>query len=131
MTRAAESRLHGRRTLRLTKPLRDRIHAGHPWIYDRAVAPIPPDVVAGDVVTIADDEGEIALAFADPGSPIRARILAPPGTRLEGQEVLAERARHELLATGLRLNGERVVGLDQPDSARTQLEVAIGRELFA
>ncbi|MBC7974448.1 MAG: hypothetical protein H7138_05635, partial [Myxococcales bacterium] len=72
-----------RATLRLTKPLRDRIAAGHPWVYDRALAPIPAEVAAGDVVTIADGEGEIALAFADPSSPIRARILAPPGTRLD------------------------------------------------
>src|SRR6185369_13069709 len=102
----------GRRTLRLTKPLRERILAGHPWVYDRALAAIPPEVAAGDLVTIADGEGEIALAFADPESPIRARVLAPPGTRLDAawtrgraEAAAIRRARDPLLAgcTGRRL----------------------------
>ena len=102
----------GRRTLRLTKPLRERILAGHPWVYDRALAVIPPEVAAGDVVMIADGEGEIALAFADPESPIRARIVAPPGTRLDAawtrgraEAAAARRSRDPLLAdcTGRRL----------------------------
>jgi len=100
------------RTIRLTKPLRDRIRAGHPWIYDRAVAAMPGDVAPGDLLTIADAEGEVALAFADPESPIRARILASPGTRLDAawvhgraQAAAARRARDPLLAgcTGRRL----------------------------
>jgi len=102
----------GRRTLRLTKPLRERIVAGHPWIYDRALAAVPPEVAAGDVVTIADAEGDVALAFADPESPIRARVLAPPGTRLDAawtrgraEAAAARRSRDPLLAgcTGRRL----------------------------
>lgn len=96
----------------LTKPLRERIRAGHPWVYDRALSALPRDVVAGDVVTIADAEGEVALAFADPGSPIRARVVAPPGTRLDAawargrtEAAAARRARDPLLAgcTGRRL----------------------------
>jgi 23S rRNA (cytosine1962-C5)-methyltransferase len=99
-------------TLRLTKPLRDRILAGHPWIYDRALAPLPRELVAGDVVTIADADGDVALAFADPGSPICARVLALPGTRLDAawtrdraEAAAAHRSRDPLLAgcTGRRL----------------------------
>jgi 23S rRNA (cytosine1962-C5)-methyltransferase len=99
-------------TIQLTKPLRDRIRAGHPWIYDRALAAMPRDVAPGDVLTVADAEGEIALAFADPGSPIRARILAPPGSRLDpawardrAEAAAARRIRDPLLAgcTGRRL----------------------------
>jgi 23S rRNA (cytosine1962-C5)-methyltransferase len=99
-------------TLRLTKPLRDRILAGHPWLYDRAIGAMPAGVAPGDVVTIADAEGEIALAFADPGSPIRARILALPGARLDAawargraEAAAARRTRDPLLAgcTGRRL----------------------------
>ncbi len=102
----------GRRTIRLTKPLRDRIRAGHPWIYDRALAAMPGDVAPGDLITIADAEGEVALALADPESPIRARILAPPGTRLDdawaagrAEAAAARRTRDPLLAgcTGRRL----------------------------
>src|SRR5215510_3666213 len=101
-----------RPAVRLTKPLRDRIRAGHPWIYDRALAPLPRHVATGDVVTIVDAEGEIALAFADPGSPIRARVVAPPGTPLDpawtrrlAEAAAARRTRDPLLAgcTGRRL----------------------------
>jgi 23S rRNA (cytosine1962-C5)-methyltransferase len=100
------------RRVQLVKPLRERIRAGHPWIYDRALAALPRDVAAGEVVVIADDEGEIALAFADPGSPIRARIVAPPDARLDAawlrgraEVAAARRARDPLLAgcTGRRL----------------------------
>lgn len=109
--RLAASGPHGL-TVQLTKPLRDRIRAGHPWIYDRALAAMPRDVAPGDVLTVADAEGEVALAFADPESPIRARILAPPGTRLDAawvrdraEAAAARRIRDPLLAgcTGRRL----------------------------
>jgi len=69
---------------RLTKPLRARIREGHPWIYDRALAPSPRGVVAGDLVEIVDDDGPVAIAYADPGSPIRARVLGAPGEALDG-----------------------------------------------
>ncbi|TMQ09989.1 MAG: class I SAM-dependent rRNA methyltransferase [Deltaproteobacteria bacterium] len=99
-------------TVRLTKPLRDRIRAGHPWIYDRALAALPPGLAAGDVIALADPQGELALAFADPDSPIRARVLAPPGTPLDpawaagrAEAAAARRRRDPLLAgcTGRRL----------------------------
>ena len=98
--------------LQLIKPLRDRIRAGHPWLYDRALAPLPSSIVPGELVTIADAEGEIALAFADPASAIRARLLAEPGTRLDAAWTLARaeaaaarRTRDPVLAgcTGRRL----------------------------
>jgi 23S rRNA (cytosine1962-C5)-methyltransferase len=101
-----------RRTIRLVKPLRDRIRAGHPWIYDRALAALPREVGPGDVVSVADPDGEVALAFADPDSPIRARILAPPGTQLDAawlrgraEAAAARRTRDPLLTgcTGRRL----------------------------
>jgi 23S rRNA G2069 N7-methylase RlmK/C1962 C5-methylase RlmI len=69
-----------RRTARLIKPLRERIRAGHPWIYDRALAALPREVAAGEVVTVVDDEGDVALALADPDSPIRARQNAAAAT---------------------------------------------------
>jgi 23S rRNA (cytosine1962-C5)-methyltransferase len=100
------------RVVELTKPLRERIRAGHPWVYDRALAALPRDVVAGDLLTLTDAEGDVAVAFADPGSPIRARVLAPPGTRLDAawlrgraETAAARRTRDPLLAgcTGRRL----------------------------
>lgn len=59
---------------RVTKPLRDRVGAGHPWIYDRALGP-PGDVRAGELVTLVDERGPLATALADPTSPLRARVL--------------------------------------------------------
>jgi len=96
---------------RLTKPLRARIRAGHPWIYDRALAP-PRGLTAGDLVTLVDDEGPVAIALADPGSPIRARVLDVPGAtidaswvRARAESAAARRTRDPLLVgcTGRRL----------------------------
>lgn len=97
---------------RLTKPLRARIREGHPWIYDRALAPVPRQLAAGDLVTIVDDDGPVALAFADPTSPIRARVLGAPDEEIAGgwrgarvQAAAARRARDPLLVgcTGRRI----------------------------
>jgi len=60
--------------LRLAKPLRDAIEAGHPWIYDRAVASTPR-AEPGALATLVDDRGAIATVMLDPASPIRARVL--------------------------------------------------------
>ncbi len=97
--------------LRVTKPLRDAIRAGHPWVYDRALAPVK-SVGPGDVVTLVDDKGPLATAFVDPTSPIRARILDEPGAACDGawagaraEAAAARRARDPLLVgcTGRRL----------------------------
>lgn len=96
---------------RLTKPLRARIRAGHPWIYDRALAP-PRGITAGAIVTLVDDDGPVATALADPGSPIRARVLDVPGAVIDAawvrgrtEAAAARRARDPLLVgcTGRRL----------------------------
>lgn len=63
------------KTWRLTKPLRKGILGGHPWIYDRALAPPSGALKPGELVTIVDEAGPIATAIADPESPIRARVL--------------------------------------------------------
>jgi len=98
--------------LRLGKPLRERIAAGHPWVYDRALA-VPRGLAAGDVVALADARGRLAAAFVDPDSPIRARVLdRDPDAACDGrwaaaraQAAAARRARDPLLAgcTGRRL----------------------------
>ena len=107
----------------MVKPLRERIAAGHPWVYDRALANVPNDVAAGDVVTLVDDEGPIATALADPSSPIRARILGGPDEVCDGSwarqraaAACARRARDPLLVgcTGKRLvhgEGDAMPGL--------------------
>ena len=111
------------RQWRLVKPLRARLREGHPWVYDRALAPVPAHVVAGEVVELVDEEGPLALAFADPASPIRARLLDVPGTALDRrwqrarvQAAAARRARDPLLVgcTGRRIvhgEGDHCPGL--------------------
>jgi 23S rRNA (cytosine1962-C5)-methyltransferase len=96
----------------VTKPLRERIAAGHPWVYDRALEK-PGEITAGDVVTLVDERGPLAAALADPGSPIRARVLdVDPDAACDGAwardraaAAAARRARDPLLAgcTGRRL----------------------------
>ena len=97
---------------RLTKPLRGAIRAGHPWIYDRALAP-PKGLRAGDIVTVADDDGPLCSVIADPESPIRARVLDLDVTRTidagwvrgRTEAAAARRVRDPLLVgcTGTRL----------------------------
>lgn len=77
---------------RLVKPLRGRIAAGHPWVFDRALAAPPAGVMPGDIVTLVDENGPVATAFADPESPIRARILDRADTAIDARWV-SERAR--------------------------------------
>ncbi len=103
---------HARRaTWRVTKPLRDRIRAGHPWVYDRALAPAK-SIAVGEVVTLVDDKGPLATALADPTSPLAARILDVPDAACDGawvrartEAAAARRARDPLLVgcTGRRL----------------------------
>jgi 23S rRNA (cytosine1962-C5)-methyltransferase len=98
---------------RVTKPLRDRIAEGHPWVYDRALERPPSELATGDVVTLVDERGPLATALADPGSPIRARVLdVDPAAACDGAwakaratAAAARRARDPLLAacTGRRL----------------------------
>ena len=100
------------RRWRLTKPLRAAIRAGHPWIYDRALAP-PKGLAAGDIATIVDDDGPIATVLADPTSPLRARVLdlVPDAVidaawvRARTEAAAARRVRDPLLVgcTGRRL----------------------------
>ena len=99
------------RTARLTKPLRDRIRAGHPWLYDRALT-LPAGTLAGELIAILDEDGPVAVAFADPASPIRARVLDAPGIAIDArwarsrcEAAAARRARDPLLigCTGWRL----------------------------
>jgi 23S rRNA (cytosine1962-C5)-methyltransferase len=110
VSRSTEARIGEPPRWRLTKPLRARIRAGHPWIYDRALA--PTKLGAGDLATIVDDDGPIAVAIADPLSPIRARVLDRADATIDAawvrgrvEAAAARRARDPLLVgcTGRRL----------------------------
>jgi len=86
--------------------------AGHPWVFDRALTPPPPAIAAGDIVILVDERGPLATAFADPRSPIRARVLERGDVAIDSgwachraAAAAARRARDPLLlgCTGVRL----------------------------
>jgi 23S rRNA (cytosine1962-C5)-methyltransferase len=99
--------------LRLVKPLRDRIRAGHPWIYDRALSPAK-GLAVGELVALCDERGPLACALVDPTSPLRARVLdLDPGAACDGRWAAARteaaarrRVRDPLLET---CTGKRLV----------------------
>ncbi len=107
----------------LTKPLRQAIERGHPWVYDRAVR-LPADAAAGDLRVLRDEHGPLARVLVEPGSPIACRILdldlrAPIDARWAQARAAAAataRARDPLLAgcDGMRLihgENDRLPGL--------------------
>ena len=63
-----------RKEVRLRKKLRRYIQRGHPWIFDGGIEP-GETLQAGELVKVVDEQGDLALAFADPNSPIRLRVL--------------------------------------------------------
>ena len=55
------------------KPVRN----GHPWIFSGAIARTEGDATAGDLVAVHDSYGRfLAIAYFNPASQIRARILS-------------------------------------------------------
>lgn len=82
------------KTIALTKPLRSRIRAGHPWVYDRAVGKMP-EVAAGEVVQVVDADGPVALAYVDPASPIRGRIVSGHDAAWATSQAAVAAARRE------------------------------------
>ncbi|HWN71547.1 MAG TPA: class I SAM-dependent rRNA methyltransferase [Haliangium sp.] len=93
----------------LAKDLRQRIQEGHPWLYDRALARLPPDLAPGALVRVAHGSQPVAVGFADPGSPIAVRVLSfDPGDPLD-HAWAAARAEQ---AARCRLADPRLAGLD-------------------
>jgi 23S rRNA (cytosine1962-C5)-methyltransferase len=95
--------------LSLRKNLRDAIHAGHPWVYDRALEPARVPLAPGELVRVADRHGPLALGYADPGSPIRVRILDRADDARPDAAWAAARMRR---AAGCRLADPRLAGTD-------------------
>lgn len=95
--------------LSLRKNLRDAIHAGHPWVYDRALDPPRTALAPGELVRIEDRRGALALGYADPTSPIRVRILDLDPAIDPGHAWTAGRVRR---AAAARLADPRLAGTD-------------------
>ncbi|WP_428268264.1 class I SAM-dependent rRNA methyltransferase [Haliangium sp.] len=68
-----------RPVLALAKDLQQSIRAGHPWIYDRALAPSQRRLDPGALVRVAHRGQIVAVGFVDPASPIRVRVLGRDG----------------------------------------------------
>ncbi len=85
-------------TLRLKKELRRRARLGHPWIYDRALAPTRLALGAGQVVRVADPGGPLGVGYVDPDAPIRVRLLdLDAGARIDRSWVQARAQRAAVL----------------------------------
>ena len=70
--------------VRLKKKLRKYILRGHPWVFDKGVEGTEK-LQAGELVQVVDEQGPIAVAFVDPKSPIRLRILdLHPNAKVDG-----------------------------------------------
>ncbi|MCP4447779.1 MAG: class I SAM-dependent rRNA methyltransferase [Myxococcales bacterium] len=107
MARNPRSR-HERTEVHLCKKLRRRIQRGHPWVFDKGVDP-GAKLTPGQLVKVTDEKGSFALAFADPDSPIRLRVL-DTRTRAEiDGEWIAARGRR---AVGRRLQDPRLKRTD-------------------
>lgn len=73
-----------RKEVRLRKKLRRYIQRGHPWVFDGGVEP-DPSLTPGELVKVVDEQGAFAVAFADPKSPIRLRVLdRHPNAEIDG-----------------------------------------------
>ena len=59
----------------LRKDLATAIAAGHPWIYDRAIAREPTGAGPGSVVEVVLGGKVLAVGYYDPSSPLRFRLL--------------------------------------------------------
>ena len=96
--------------LRLGKDLGRALRLGHPWIYDRALAPGGARLEPGQLVEVADRTGAaLAVGYADPASPIRVRVLSLDPAADLGPAWTAERAGR---AAALRRADPHLAGTD-------------------
>lgn len=58
----------------LTRDLRRAIKRGHPFIFADAVR-LPPNLSAGDLVTVEHDRRFVCRGYADPSGPLAVRVL--------------------------------------------------------
>lgn len=90
MSRARHDRSGSGPALRLKRPLRAAIEAGHPWIWRDALEPF--DLEPGTVVRVHDDRGPVATGLAEQG-PIGVRVLATRPVTIDGSFFAARIAR--------------------------------------
>jgi 23S rRNA (cytosine1962-C5)-methyltransferase len=97
--------------------------AGHPWVYEQAIARIEGGAVAGDEVAVVDPQGNfIGRGFYSPGSAIPVRILLrdretpvdPHLFRMRLERALARR---------------RLFGLPSPETTALRIVHAEGDDL--
>ena len=79
--------------LTLEKDLRRAIRRGHPWVFEQALARKRPRLHPGQLVRIGYARELVALAYADPGRSIAARILDRDAHATLDTAWVAERAR--------------------------------------
>lgn len=62
--------------IRLRKGSSGRLKPGHPWAYERQILDLSPAIVAGDIVTVVDNQSQlIGRGYYNPKSDIAVRLL--------------------------------------------------------
>lgn len=82
--------------MRLRRPLRAAIEAGHPWIWRDALVPF--DLEPGTVVRVHDERGPLAIGLADRG-PIGVRVLSTRNVAIDAAFFASRIARAAALRT--------------------------------
>lgn len=60
----------------LTRRPHDRIHAGHPWIYDNECADVSAGIAPGEIIDVVEAGGRfVGRGYANPRSKIVVRLL--------------------------------------------------------
>ena len=100
-------------SVRLNRAGEVRVRRGHPWIFEDMIARAPATAAAGDVATLYDTRNRlVAVGLFDPSSPIRVRVWAGPGERIDEalfvERLTASVARRASVASA-RTTGYRVV----------------------
>jgi len=80
--------------VQLVKPLERAVRHGHPWLYQRALAPLPESVTAGQLVRVVRDNKDIAIGYAHPDHAIGVRVLSTsPADVIDAEWIRARAAR--------------------------------------
>lgn len=78
-------------SVRVSAAAARRVRRGHPWVFASDISRVGREGAPGDTAVVYDHRNRaVGVGLYDPGSPIRVRMLGPPGTR-PGAELEAER----------------------------------------
>ncbi len=95
--------------VKLVKALERAVRHGHPWLYRRALGPMPGRIRQGQVVRIVRKDRDIAVAYAQPEHPIGARVLTTRRNAVIDEDWVRAAVQRALR---LRIGNPRLAGTD-------------------